>query len=157
MARRWKKDFLAALRNTANVKLSCTAVGIERSTAYRARDKDPSFAAGWEEALSEAADALEAEARRRALAGVEQPVFYKGRRVGTVVRRSDVLLGFLLRGAKPERYGPRAGDEVEPQEKPAIVDLVERLRAADRPSRGSSPSRPPADRPATASAPGKKK
>ena len=51
-----------------------------------------------------AADTLEAEARRRAIEGVEEPVFHKGEQVGTLRKYSDVLLIFLLKGARPERY-----------------------------------------------------
>ena len=67
-------------------------------------------------------DRLEAEARRRAIEGIEKPVFYKGKmcyrdevdpatgeRRGTgepllIRKSSDVLLMFLLKGARPEKY-----------------------------------------------------
>ncbi len=55
-----------------------------------------------------AADVLEAEAHRRAVEGVEEPVgWYKGVAGGTVRRYSDVLLMFLTKGALPERYRER--------------------------------------------------
>ena len=55
-------------------------------------------------AREEAADTLEAEARRRAIEGVEEPVFHKGERVGTVRKHSDLLLIFLLKGARPQKF-----------------------------------------------------
>jgi hypothetical protein len=78
-------------------------------------------------AIDDAADILEFEARRRAVKGVDVPVIYKGRLSQTYVdadgrmvspytpgaklvpltvkRYSDRLLMFLLRGARPEKYG----------------------------------------------------
>ena len=55
-------------------------------------------------AREEAADTLEAEARRRAIEGVEEPVFHKGQRVGTVRKYSDLLLIFLLKGVRPQKF-----------------------------------------------------
>ena len=58
-----------------------------------------------------AGDILEAEAHRRAVEGVEEPVgWYKGQAGGTVRRYSDVLLMFLLKGVLPERYKDRIED-----------------------------------------------
>lgn len=77
--------------------------------------------------MEEAADVLEAEARRRAIRGVEVPILYKGIRVDTTVRYSDALLMFLLKGARPGIY--RDGQpQTTSESKPAIVELVERLR-----------------------------
>jgi hypothetical protein len=47
------------------------------------------FAAAWDEAIEEARDLLQAEAWQRAL------------------KRSDVLLIFLLKAYRPEKYGDR--------------------------------------------------
>jgi hypothetical protein len=97
--------FLRSLASTGNVGLSCKAAGIARSTAYEWR-KDEEFAKGWESALEEASDVLEAEARRRGAEGVEEPVFYQGEDVGTVRKYSDVLLIFLLKSANRRRFDP---------------------------------------------------
>ena len=51
---------------------------------------------------------LEDEARRRALQGVEKPVFREGRQVGTVTEYSDTLLIFLLKARRPEKFRDRA-------------------------------------------------
>ena len=52
----------------------------------------------------EACDALEAEARRRAVEGVRKPIYCQGEICGTVREYSDTLLFFLLKGAMPEKY-----------------------------------------------------
>jgi len=50
---------------------------------------------------------LEAEAWRRAVEGVEKPVFQGGVQVGVIREFSDSVLMFLLRARKPEVYWER--------------------------------------------------
>ncbi len=83
------------------------------------RESDPAFAKDYDEALEEAADLLEAEAWRRALEGVPQPLLRAGQPVFdaegvpiTVRRYSDPLLVMLLRGCKPEKFQRRIGPSV---------------------------------------------
>ena len=55
-----------------------------------------------------AGDALEAEAIRRATEGVLKPTgWYKGEPGGYIREYSDILLIFLLKGAKPDKYAER--------------------------------------------------
>lgn len=113
-APRWVKAFLSVLRDTGNVRAACQDVGIARSTVYEYRAADPGFAAAWDEALQDAADLLEQEARRRAYEGVEKPVFGSlgqgqgSGEIGRVREYSDTLMIFLLKGARPEVYRERA-------------------------------------------------
>lgn len=65
------------------------------------------FAAQWDEAIETAIDALEHEARRRAVKGVDEPVFYQGNVCGVVTRYSDTLLIQLLKAHRPEKYRER--------------------------------------------------
>ena len=102
-----KRAFLAAYRETGNIRLACQAAQIGRSSHYRWLD-DPDYAEEFERAKKDAVDVLEAEARRRAVEGWEEPVgWYKGEAGGTVRRYSDTLLIFLLKGAAPEKYRER--------------------------------------------------
>src|SRR5829696_4601355 len=103
----WKPTFLEFLRATANVSASARGVGISKQAAYKAREKDEEFREAWEDALDEATDALEAEARRRALEGVREPVFYQGKEVGYIPRYSDTLLIFLIKGRRREVFGDK--------------------------------------------------
>ena len=75
----WREAFLASLREMPVVARACEAVGIERSTAYRARDADPELAAAWDDALETGVDRAEQEAFRRGVVGFEEPVLDKGR------------------------------------------------------------------------------
>ena len=54
---------------------------------------------------------LEAEARRRAAIGVDEPVFYKGKVVGHIRKYSDNLLMFLLKAHWPEKFRDNYGVE----------------------------------------------
>ncbi len=108
----WRTAFLSKLSKTGNVLDACKAGRITRSNVYRAREEDERFKAAWDAALDEAADLLEKEARRRAVNGVKEPVFYKGKVVGDIKRFSDSLLMFLLKGTRPDKYRENHKHEV---------------------------------------------
>lgn len=74
----WVNPFLQHLRTSCNVAESCRQVGVASGVAYALRKTDADFAASWEDALEDAYDYLEAEARRRAFEGIEEPVVYQG-------------------------------------------------------------------------------
>ena len=108
IAHPYKRAFLAAFRETGNVCLACQAAGVGRSSHYRWLEQDPEYREAFDQAKEDATDVLEAEAHRRAVEGVEEPVGWdKGVAGGTVRRYSDVLLMFLLKGLRPERYRER--------------------------------------------------
>jgi hypothetical protein len=89
-----RANFLEAVRSSGNVTQACDAVGLARTAVYAWRDEDPSFADDWEAALTLGIEAMEDEARRRAFAG------------------SDLLMIFMLKGAKPEKYRDRSTVDV---------------------------------------------
>lgn len=103
----WVMPFLDHLRQSANVAASARAVGVSSGAVYGLRERDGDFRASWDEALEDAFDMLEAEARRRAFEGVEEPVFYQGREVGTVRKYSDSLAQFLLKGYRRRKFGDK--------------------------------------------------
>lgn len=102
------------LAEGGNVTLAARAAGIERSTAYDRRNGNEAFAALWDDAMDQAGDLLEAEARRRAYEGWNEPVYGRlaGKdagegEIGVVRKYSDTLMQTLLKGAKPEKYRER--------------------------------------------------
>ncbi|AQS87919.1 hypothetical protein AA101099_1515 [Neoasaia chiangmaiensis NBRC 101099] len=118
--RRAKRIFLDHLALTANVTASARVAGVVRGTIYLWRETDEDFARGWADALEAAVDALEGEARRRALSGYEEPVLSGGKLVvddhgSPMMRRrySDGLMRFLLRAHRPSLFRdvPREGDK----------------------------------------------
>lgn len=88
-ARNWRQGFLVALRASGCVSGAAALAGVSRRQVYRQREQSAPFRQAWDDALAEGLDALELEARRRALAG------------------SDILLMFLLKAERPERYRHR--------------------------------------------------
>ncbi len=132
-----QRAFLAAFRETGNVRLTCKAAGVGRSSHYRWLEKDPEYREAFDVAKEDAADVLEGEAHRRAVDGWEEPVgWYKGVAGGTVRRYSDNLLMFLLKGARPERYRERydvRGTLAHLDLRRLPDDLIERLAKGEDP------------------------
>jgi hypothetical protein len=105
IARKKRESFLKTLAETSTVSRAARVAGIKRSTLYKWRKEDETFALAWDEALEEGIDKLEAEAVRRAKDGTQEPVYYQGKQVGTIQRYSDTLLIFLLKKLRPEKFG----------------------------------------------------
>lgn len=107
----WWGAYFAALSETGNRTAAAQAAEIDRTTPQKHVKAHPESAAEFAlleaEAIEQAADLLEKEARRRAVEGVSKPVYQGGKRVGFVREYSDVLLIFLLKAARPERYRER--------------------------------------------------
>ena len=107
-----KRAFIAAYAECGTITKAAEIAGIARQTHYDWSKSDPSYARACEAAYEQAGERLEEEARRRAVEGVEKPVFYQGQQCGVVNEYSDTLLIFLLKGAKPEKYKERISNEV---------------------------------------------
>lgn len=111
ITQRNRDRFLALLASACSISHAAREAGFSRKSWYALRQRDEGFAASWDDAIEEGADLLEDEARRRAVEGVEQPVYHGGEMVGTMRKYSDTLLMFLLNGRRPERYCQRASTE----------------------------------------------
>ena len=116
--RDWKPAFIEALRATGSVTRAAKYAGRSRNQAYHVRRQSEDFAAQWDDALEEGTDLLDAEARRRAVTGIDKPVFYKGEVVGSITKYSDRLLMFLLRAHRPQVF--RDGGKVK---QPGATDV----------------------------------
>jgi hypothetical protein len=101
------RAFLAAYRETASITRAAKAAKIDRTMHYRWIEKSPAYKKAFERAQEHAAQVLEDEAVRRATEGTLEPVFYQGKKRGSVRRYSDGLMQFLLRGFRPQRYAAR--------------------------------------------------
>ena len=99
----WRGAFIERLRATGNVTLAATGAGVTRQHAYRTRNRSTAFRRSWNEALEQAVDLLDGEARRRAT-GMKRDVWYAGEKVGEENVYSDALLMFLLRAHRPQLY-----------------------------------------------------
>ena len=126
----WKPAFLAALRDMPVVRHACEVVGINRSTAYDARNAHEDFAQAWDEAMETGIDKAEQAAFRRGVEGWHEPVIDKGRLAYaykrnadgsyepvlddkgqpvplTVRKHSNSLLQFVLKGRRRGTYGDK--------------------------------------------------
>jgi len=153
----WKPAFLAALRETGNVTQSAEIAGITREGVYKARRRSNKFAEDWDSALEYATDALEREARRRAMQGVRRLKFHQGEMItiplrdedGKIVKDkddqtvyvpyeqheySDTLLIFLLKAHRPEKFMQRSDitSGGKPLESPSVPAMVAALTAAQQ-------------------------
>jgi hypothetical protein len=129
-----RREFLDALSKTGNVSHAARTAVISRRAVYEWRNEDESFKAEWDDAVEQATDLLEIEARRRAVEGTVKPVFYQGEKCGEIHEYSDVLLMFLIKGKRPEYATERrehTGKDGGPQEHNVRVtqaDYDERAR-----------------------------
>lgn len=92
-----QRDFLSALAETCNVKLSARLAKVSTSAIYSRRERDASFRAGWDRALSEGYSKLELEMLKRALHGIERTVVTRAGNRETFREYNDRLGLALLR------------------------------------------------------------
>lgn len=108
-----RNAFLERLAATGNVSEASRHAKVDLVSVYNWRNGDEDFAYAWTLALEVAGDLLEAEARRRAM-GYEVAIYnHAGEQVETITRYSDRLLVFLLKGAKPDKYGERFNGKMQ--------------------------------------------
>ena len=74
-----RERFLSALAKTGIVSTAVEIAGTSRTRVYELRKRDAGFSSAWDEAEEQAADALEAEAWRRAVTGVAEPLVSIGK------------------------------------------------------------------------------
>lgn len=99
-----KARFLERFRETGLYRGTCRELDIGTSTVGDWRQSDEEFAVAYASAQDAAVDAMEEEAYRRAVKGVERPVFQGGQEVGRITEYSDALLTTLLKAHKPDKY-----------------------------------------------------
>jgi len=107
-----KAAFLAAYAKVATVSHAAKLVEMDRCTHYEWLKTDPQYAEAFREAKLEACDNLEAEARRRAMVGCEEVIYYQGVECGRVRKYSDTLLIVLLKANMPDKYIERRAIEL---------------------------------------------
>ncbi len=105
-------QFLTILRDCGTVTAAAKAIGITRQTAYLAKDKYPTFALEWEQAIESATDKLVEVAVERA----------------SKANGSDALLMFLLRGHRPHVYAPERSPETPQTIDKPVLNVIETAR-----------------------------
>ena len=108
-----RERFIEHLRQCGNVTQSAELVAVTRRCVYAHRDLHEDFAKEWDDAIEEAVDRLEQEAWRRAHAGFDEPIIFKGIDTGIrITRYSDQLMTLLLKSHRPEKYRERTSTEL---------------------------------------------
>lgn len=106
--------------------------------------KDPEYQRQFADAREQAVEALETELYRRLSEGTEEPVVYQGElcyqrdKAGNLTdkplvvhRKSDILLMFALKAARPERYRENMKADVTHTGELAITHRIELTRLND--------------------------
>jgi hypothetical protein len=107
-----QKAFLDKFCDLANITQAAKAARIGRQTVYDWIENDPDFKKQFKKARKVAVGVLEDEAVRRAVEGIDKPIFYKGKRVKAKVKEySDTLLIVLLKANAPKKYKDRVQAE----------------------------------------------
>lgn len=99
-----KELFLGWLRKGYTPKRAAAECGIGRATVFAWRAEDDDFREAWAEAYDEGTDVFEDEAKRRAVDGVDRPIFQQGECVGFERVYSDSLMQMMLQGRRPGVY-----------------------------------------------------
>lgn len=94
-------------RRTGALAVALRRAGIGRARHTKWLHEDEKYEQAFNSSQETVADTLEAEAMRRAVSGTHKPIYFKGEQIDTVREYSDVLLMFLLKGARPEKYRER--------------------------------------------------
>lgn len=87
---------------------ACEAVGISYPTFKKHYNENMQFQEAVDAALEEYADVLEMEAHRRAVEGIDEPVYQMGQLIGHKRNYSDSLLKMKLTAARPEKYSTKS-------------------------------------------------
>ena len=88
------------------------------------RDRDPAFAEAWDLAMDTARAGIHAEIRRRAIEGVDRPIYQGGELVGTEKVYSDRLLEILARAHLPEYREKIELDQTLKLDGPSLAEAI---------------------------------
>ena len=148
--------FLAAYESCGSVLHAARAAGIDRHTHYdwlrEPGENGKRYRRRFRQSKKYATDALEVEARRRAVEGVNEPVIYKGELAGiwvnkqgdrvpegtrgakfvplTVKKFSDVLLMALMNANNPKKFRPQKNDQPKAEPPKPIDQIVQEIQEA---------------------------
>jgi len=99
-----KAIYCSALEEMGYARGAELAAGTSWRTVKEHREMFPDFDAACVEAMEGFRNRLHSAAFERAVEGWDEPVFYQGRIVGSIRRRSDRLMELMLRAHIPEKF-----------------------------------------------------
>lgn len=134
--------YINAIREHGLSASARALAGVSKKQLEFTIEQNADFAEQLEDALEYSADALEREARRRAVDGYEENVYFKGEYVGTQTRYSDALLIHLLKGRRKDVFGDSTkitGDKNAPLQV-VVRDIATEISNPDPLPQNSSPA-----------------
>jgi hypothetical protein len=126
-----KRVFLIAYAQIGTFVRAAERCGVSRRTAFGWQRDDPQFARLVQEAKRMYTDIVVAEIHRRAIEGVEEPIFQRGVEVGRVRKYSDDLLARYIAALLPEQYG-RKPEAAPPRQSPINITPQDAARLLDK-------------------------
>lgn len=102
-----RDKYCEELRLHGEKPLAREAVGVSSSTVNRHRMNDDEFREAEDRAMELYRASVHKEIHRRAIDGVEEPIYHNGARVGWKTRYSDQLLLAHAKRHSPELYGDK--------------------------------------------------
>jgi hypothetical protein len=100
----WRPIFLREFRKTGNATKSAMMAGVHRDTVYKRLERDEKFEQLFRLIEERFTNDLEEEMYRRAVKGVDKPVWQGKEFMGTVKEYSDTLAIFLAKARRPHVY-----------------------------------------------------
>jgi hypothetical protein len=105
--------FLDAMEaNGCNVRRACKISSANRGLVDDMRQRVPSFAKLWDQVFEGVTDDLESAGIKRAVDGIDEPVYYRGVVVGTKKSYSDSILTMMLAGRRSGVYKTKTATEL---------------------------------------------
>ena len=111
-----QQRFLESYIAIGTISKAAIAAGVSRKTVYNWLKNSDDFRDRFEEVEEDVRDAIREEIQRRAIEGVDEPVYQKGMLVGHVRKYSDALLIKLAQARLPEYRSLVAKSQPKPAE-----------------------------------------
>jgi hypothetical protein len=128
-----KERFLEAFAKTGIVGVSLEAAEVSRQTYYMWQEHDEEFSLAVNQAREASNDVIRQEILRRAIEGVDKPIYYQGELVDVVKEFSDILLIFHGK-AKMAEYRDKVA--VEHSGTVTIADIIRKAVEEEAPASG---------------------
>ena len=125
-----RERFLEAFRAIGVISRAAIAAGVSRKTVYNWLKNDPDFRETFEDMEEDVRDAIREELHRRAIEGVDEPVFQRGVLVGHIRKYPDQILLKMAAARLPEYralvapHQPKA-DGSDGAQRKVIVEVLE--------------------------------
>jgi len=126
-----QQRFLDSFRAIGTISKAAVAAGVSRKTVYNWLKNSEDFRSRFEDAEEDVRDAVREEIHRRAIEGVDEPVYQRGMLVGHVRKYSDALLIKMAQARLPEYRSlvatrqPKAAEEASNEPRKVEVTIRE--------------------------------